>query len=950
MKPVRLKSLSLATGLALASVAMQGIAAFAAPAHAGATAAATPAAASEVYIITFAEAGLLNYEGGVSGFARTAPDAARGQRLDRDTLAARSYEAYLAAQRELHRGAIEVRIGRRLATSHSYGITFNGIAAALDAAEVAAIATLPGVESVRPAGVYHLDTYRGPAFIGADQVWNGHSTPNLVGNRGEGIKVGIIDSGSNATHPSFANDPTCGFSVLAPKLVAVDCSGSSGDLCNGSVPEANPGNGHGVHTAGTVAGNTIDNTATPPPALLAGTTMSGVAPCAKIYSYKVCETNSCSGAAIAAATENAIADGVDVINFSISGGTSPWIDNDRAFLDAVGAGTFVAASAGNTSVGVPDPVAQVNHRGPWVLTVAASTHDQIVGPGFSLSGPGTPPPLTRQVALSPGSTTQASSTPTWAGKPVKTYPANIEGCTAAGGIPAGTFSGSVAVLRRGTCTFVEKISNAFGAGADMVVIGNNQFGSLNMDTTDAPAVPAYGMSQANGDAIIAFVGAHSADSTADVVPILATERQGDVLASFSFRGPTPAPLADLTKPDVTAPGVDIYAASDADSGQYERMSGTSMSGPHVAGAAALVKAVHPDWTPVEIRSALMMSAKLAGFREDGTSAWSIDDTGSGRVQVDQAVLAGLTMDETKANFIAANPAGGSLDVKQLNLPSLRNMACHAACTWTRTVRNRLATNGSWAITGITDPAFTVGASPASFTLAPGAEQTITFSATPLTAIGAVAFGNVFLTETGNASPPQHITVAIKGDTGATYTVGGTVGGLVGSGLVLSLNGGAQSLAVAANGSFVFPNGLPGGATYAVTVDAQPEGQVCSVANGSGTIAGANVDNVSVTCVVALNYTVGGTVSNLIGNGLVLSLNDGAQLLPIAANGAFTFPVALIDGSSYFVSIDTQPSVSTCFVANAMGMIAGADVDNVMVFCHDRIFADDFEALGRHAGH
>ena len=165
----------------------------------------------------------------------------------------------------------------------------------------------------------------------------------------------------------------------------------------------------------------------------------------------------------------------------------------------------------------------------------------------------------------------------------------------------------------------------------------------------------------------------------------------------------------------------------------------------------------------------------------------------------------------------------------------------------------------------------------------------------------------------------------------SYTVGGNVAGLTGSGLVLSLNAGAQTFPVSASGSFTFPTALPNGSAYAVTVGTQPAGQSCSVANGSGQLTGANVTNVAVTCSSSA-FVVGGTVSGLAGSGLVLSLNAGAQTLPVSANGSFTFPTALANGSSYAVTVGTQPSGQTCSVGNGSGQITGANVTNVAVTC------------------
>lgn len=507
-KPLRTKSLAAAVSLVFAS-AIGLPAAHAIQAPQAKSAAVSAPAAVEIYIVTFVDAGLLHYTGDVRGIAATSPRALGQRKLDVNTAAAQEYKEFLALQRDAYLATIQSAIGRALDVTHSYSVTQNGLAAEMNGTEAAVIARLPGVKTVRAAGVEHLDTYRGPTFIGADTIWDGTATPTNTGTLGQGIVAAVLDGGTNADHPSFANDAACGFNGGNPKLDAADCSASTGGICNGATPEANPGFGHGVHTSSTVAGNTLDNTATPPPGIPDGRTMSGVAPCAAINHYKVCQTNNCGGADIVAGIENAISDGADVLNFSISGGTSPWSDNDRRFLDAVEADILVAASAGNNTQADPTVIGRVNHRGPWVLTVAASSQDEIIGPSMSAVGPGTPPAEVQNIGLTPGSTTPASSTPTYAGEPMKTYPTNIEGCTDSGGIPAGTFTDSIAIVRRGTCTFTEKITNAFNAGAEMVVIANNQPGSISMDTTGAPVVPAFSISsQATGDALIAFVNAN----------------------------------------------------------------------------------------------------------------------------------------------------------------------------------------------------------------------------------------------------------------------------------------------------------------------------------------------------------------------------------------------------------------------------------------------------------
>ena len=162
-----------------------------------------------------------------------------------------------------------------------------------------------------------------------------------------------------------------------------------------------------------------------------------------------------------------------------------------------------------------------------------------------------------------------------------------------------------------------------------------------------------------------------------------------------------------------------------------------------------------------------------------------------------------------------------------------------------------------------------------------------------------------------------------------YTVGGTVSGLAGSGLVLR-NNGADGLAITTNGPFSFATPLTSGSTYAVTVFSQPSGQTCSISAGSGTVGNANVTTVAVSCVTN-RYTVGGTVSGLAGSGLVLR-NNGADNLSISANGPFTFATALTSGSSYSVTVFSQPSGQTCTVSGGSGTIGNANVTTSRCSC------------------
>lgn len=725
------------------------------------------AAQSEIsrYIITFNEPGALYYTGGVSGIKGTAPDAvANGDRkFHANSPDAVAYRSFLRDIQTNRIADLSSLLGHTLDVSHRYEITMNGIAADLTAAEAGRVSRAPGVKSITREQIYHTDTFRGPTFIGAPTIWNA-PTPGGNINRGKGVVVGVLDSGVNSTNPSFADEASCNYTGAEKKLLsAVDCSVVTAGVCAGPNPEA-VDSGHGVHTASTAAGAVVTNAASPSPALPAPyTQLSGVAPCASLRTYKVCPGSTCPGADIIGGVDSAIADGVDVINFSISGGTSPWNDNDRNFLDALNADILVAASAGNTRAETPNPVGNVNHRGPWVMTVAASTQDVNIGAGLSATGPGTPPANTQNILTQTGSNTPAVVP--FASSEIRYNAANPVGCTATGGFPAGFFAGSVALIPRGACSFAEKVTNAGNAGATAAFIYNNTFGTINMNT-DGAIIPSYSMTQAAGQNMLAFITTNGATpTTVKLESKIAGPVQGDVLADFSFRGPTPGNLADLTKPDITGPGVNVLAAGRVADGNFFTISGTSMSAPHLAGSAALIRAVQPGWTPTEVKSALMMTAKIAGFKENGTDSWNVDDVGNGRVDLNFAAKAGLVMNETGANFLAANPVGGTINVKELNLPSVRNMTCTPDCTFTRTVKSTLSTSANWTTSFMTVNGVSATVTPAAFTIAPGASQVLTIKVMPTGApiiAPAVGFGHIMLTTAGGASPVEHISVAVRG--------------------------------------------------------------------------------------------------------------------------------------------------------------------------------------------
>jgi len=184
--------------------------------------------------------------------------------------------------------------------------------------------------------------------------------------------------------------------------------------------------------------------------------------------------------------------------------------------------------------------------------------------------------------------------------------------------------------------------------------------------------------------------------------------------------------------------------------------------------------------------------------------------------------------------------------------------------------------------------------------------------------------------TGNVSGGNVTSVSISCTNLSLYTIGGSVSGLVGSGLVLQ-DDGTDDLTISANGGFTFATPIYDTYPYNVTIKTQPFGQICSVTNGSGNVPGANVTNVSVTCVSVPTHTIGGSVSGLTGTGLVLS-DNGGDFLSVTANGSFTFPTALNEGDSYLVKVQTQPTGQTCIVSNSFGTVATSNITNIGVTC------------------
>lgn len=799
------------------------------------------------YIVVFQDAALGAYHGEIQGLA--APQRttnARGKpRLDTKGAAARRYVGYLQGRQRDIEGAMALRLGRPLDVEKRMQHAINGIVVELSAAEAARVESLPDVRLVEGYREYPQDTDTGPRLIGVEPVWNGTNPGGNGAFQGEGVVFGILDSGINFGAPSFAGiDPIDGYQHVNPlgsntylgtcatgQVDAGRCNdkliggynfvcGAPGNTCGQPNIREEPGfgdtNGHGSHVASTAAGNRRD-------VVFRGNArrISGVAPRANIVAYDICYTNTatnqglCPNVSAVAAVNQAVADGIiDVINYSIGGGAQPWGEAvSLAFLTATDAGIYVASSAGNSGPG-PNTM---GHLEPWVASTAAAQHGRgAFALALNVTGPAPVPEPLAPLLINEG-TGGVPHTVAIPGTTLLKASAGIDGtddgCVA---YPANTFQGAIAIVRRGTCSFTIKADNAAAAGAVAVVIANNVEAGL-IPSVPGTTVPTFGVSLSEANALRDFARAH-ADATAGIAyPPLVTPNVADALGAFSSRGPAGA--FDLVKPDVTAPGVSILAvvAGATITGFEDALdlyNGTSMSSPHHAGAAGLIRQARPGWSVPEIKSALMMTATTEVFTEDTVTLADPFARGSGRIRVDQAINAGLVMDETAERFLAADPAQGG-DVSALNQPSMANGNCYSSCTFERTFRNPHTASSSWRVrfTGLN-----ATARPSTIKAAPGASVTvrITVNSAAVPADGTWRFGEMVLEPSGpilgTQRAPLHLPIAISIlppvvklpdalaltlEAGRSGTVAGSVGNLGGSPLVYSVdNAGVGAVKVA----------------------------------------------------------------------------------------------------------------------------------------------------------
>jgi subtilisin family serine protease len=706
------------------------------------------------------------YTGEVPGLAATSPSVT-GRGLS-GSAAERRYERFLAEQEAAFISELQ-RAVPSASVSYRYRTIYGGVAITLPANQVERVLAIDGVVAVQADEQREILTDSSIGFIGADTLY-----PSLGGasDAGKGTIIGIVDTGGWPEHPSFADHGN----LDPPPGPARECNfgpdpTSEDDTpfqCNNKLIGGHPfldtyheqlgnelfpftardGNGHGTHVGSTAAGNVLDSA---PVMGAEHGPVQGVAPGAWVVHYRACGVTSCFVSDTSAAIQQAILDGVNVINFSIGGGANPFLDPvSLAMLDAYAAGVFVSASAGNSGPGA----GTTNHRAPWVTTVAASTQVREFTSTITLAA-GTDNAQFQGVSITGGvdapvPVVMARDTAAYGNDALCLNPAD-----------EGVFEGVIVACERGVIARVLKGFNVLQGGA----VGMILYNPVLMDTaSDNHWLPAVHL--ADGTDFVAFMDAHAGETVlGSFTAGQKSDGQGNVMATFSSRGPGGMHI----KPDITAPGVQILAGDipiegdPADGGGpagefFQAINGTSMSAPHVAGSALLLKALHPDWTPGQIKSALMTTARPDVVKEDLTTPADPFDYGSGHVDLTVAGSPGLTIDDTATNM--ALLGGDPTTAVHINYPSINAPVMPGLLTTTRTLQN--VTGQAQAYRVQTDaPAETrIRVTPSSLIIPPGQTRTLTIEITATAAAPqAQHFGEIRLVPQRAGLPTQHLPVA-----------------------------------------------------------------------------------------------------------------------------------------------------------------------------------------------
>ena len=595
--------------------------------------------------------------------------------------------------------------------SYRYRLILNGFAASLPARRLPTLVRLSSVSKVYPSVRYTLETNRSPAIIGADTMWA------TTGDRGDGVKIGVVDDGIDQTNPYFspagftypAGFPKGAKRYTTPKVIVARAFPGPGSGRQGRLPIYRPASFHGTHVAGIAAGD-AGTTAPAGPDHPVTTGLSGVAPRAWLGNYRVFNAPTPTGfdaftPQIVAAFEAAVGDGMDVINFS-GGGPEPDPQAD-ALVDAVAnvaaAGVVPVISAGNDrddwglgSVSSPGTA-------PDAISVAAVSNSHVYGPALSVDTADAPPNLkgipvapSQQIAAGWASDQTLVDVGTVVGSDGHPVDRHLCGPPSdpnnRGTLPANSLRGTIALVDRGVCAFATKVANAEIAGAIGLVVVDNRPGEANFIPIRLP-LDAVMVSDLDGARLQSFLDAKGGRAPVRFDRAFderVTGRSG-IVTSFSSAGPT-AFGHDL-KPDVAAPGGQILSATlpEAAGSPFAVFDGTSMAAPHISGAAALLVARHPAWSPADVKSALMTTAGPAWGDTARTREAPVLLEGAGLANVPRADDPKIFTTPVSLSFRRLNVNHGP--VSDSSLLALRD-AGDGAGVWTVGLQPQSASGGA----------------------------------------------------------------------------------------------------------------------------------------------------------------------------------------------------------------------------------------------------------------